>query len=157
MRLYLDEKEGLQSEKKELEALRITIQTAEKELDKFKRLEKDKRFKMEERIRKRYEKEGAVVLESGAVIATRHPVQIDMEVRSQQLLCTIETVKEKEEELDSVKKEFKVAMSSVEKKLEKKNSQLLAFRRKQKTRKQREARELAAHLKRQTSRYHSLD
>ena len=151
-----DEVQAVQNEKKELEALRVTIEETEKNLGKFKRLEKEKRFKMEERIRKRFEKEGAVVLESGALMATPHQFQIDLEVRSQLLQSTIELEQKKSQELDSAKKELEKVVSTAEKEKKKRDNQLRAFRRNQKTRLQKESRAHAINMKSETSRYHSL-
>jgi DNA repair exonuclease SbcCD ATPase subunit len=151
-----DEVQAMQNEKKELEALRVTIEETEKNLGNSKRLEKEKRFKMEERIRKRFQKEGAVVLESGALMATPHQLQVDLEVRSQLLLSTIESEQKKSQELDSAKKELEKAVGTAEKEKKKRGAQLRAFRRTQKTRLQKQSRAHATNMKSETSRYHPL-
>ena len=104
---------------------------------------------MEERIRKRFEKEGAVVLESGAVMATphQHQFQIDLEVRSQQLQSAIEPEQKKGQELDSAKKELEEVVSAAEKEKKKRDDQLRAFRRNQKTKLQKESRVHASNIK----------
>ena len=136
------EKRTLEIEKKELGDMRAGIEKAQKELDSFKRKEKDKRLKMEERIKNQVVKEGLVVLECGAVVATPQQIQSELVVRSQQLHSTLETAKGLSVELKKRERESKV-----------KDSQLETLRHKEKMRKQNERRQHQRKLKAENTRF----
>ena len=73
------EKEEAETEKAALEVMRQKVERAQKDLDSFKRKGKKMRLKLEGNIVERLEKEGAVVLQRGGVMATsgvsRHECQ----------------------------------------------------------------------------------
>ena len=95
------EKEEAESEKEALEVMRQNVERAQKDLDNFKRKEKEMRLKLEGNIVERMEKEGAVVLERGGVMTTPHQMAVDMKVRSEQLSSATVELRKIKKELDS--------------------------------------------------------
>ena len=147
------ETELLQSEKKELEDARKTVEKEQKELNKFKQTEKKKRFKMCESIKNQFVKDGAVVLESGDVLATPQQCKVELEVRSAQLRSTLESVDKMKGEVKSLKEEFEKKLTEKEKEVQKRDNQLQRFRRTQKSRLQKEARAHDRNFKRESTGY----
>jgi hypothetical protein len=123
------ETELLQSEKKEFEDARKTVEKEQKELNKFKQTEKKKRFKMYESIKNLFVKDGAVVLESGDVLAAPQQCKVELEVRSAQLRSTLESVDKMKGEVKSLKEEFEKKLTEKEKEVQKRDNQLQRFRR----------------------------
>ena len=95
------EKEEAETKKEALKVMRQNVERAQKDLDNFKRKEKDLRLKLEGNIVERMEKDGAVVLERGGVMATPHQMKVDMNVRSKQLSSATEELRKIKKELDS--------------------------------------------------------
>jgi len=97
---------------------------------------------MEEKIKNQVLKEGLVVLECGAVVATPQQMQSELAVRSQQLDNTLEAVKGLSVELKKRERESKL-----------KDSQLGTLRHKEKMRKQNERRQHQRKLKDEDTRF----
>ena len=141
-------KREVELEKEALRVLNAQVKQAKVDLEKLKRTEIKKRLELERKIEDRFVKNGAVVLEqSGKTVVTPNQVVMELAAREEQLQSSARREKEKAALLESAKEKHSKEVAEKDREIKRQAKQLKAFRLAQRTRLQKEKRNLARELK----------